>query len=555
MLFAMLPANAQANTSMLSPQVISGPVAGSAVTTILQAGDDVTLIAGAVVTGTITVPVGRTLTLNGGTISGGTNSGVLVNGGTFIMQSGTISGNTAGTSWGGSGVFVRNNGTFTMNGGTITGNSSNNHGGGVTVMESSTFTMNGGTIADNTAGGGARGGGVHMAGTATFHMTGGVIENNNASTGGGVNVENIGGSFNMTGGYIRNHDIVGHGGGVNNSGTFTMTNGTIYNNTANRGGGVNLQGPNNKFTMSGNAVIYDNTANSVGGGVGVFQGTLTMNGGLIDDNNANNGGGLWISNSNVTINNGTISNNTATVTGGGIVLQNVEASLEINAGEISGNTAADGGGLGFLLSDPNPVESHFQQFLDKVTIAPAVEFTGNTAAEIRVNEALNDDNPLIAPGEVSLTPPGHAFTNFDIHTPASEDCDVCEQYPCECCDVCDEFPCECPCDVCELYPCVCPPSCGCEEPCPCGCDCNQPTGFYVTFAPGIGGGGTPPPVQGQYAYETIVVTPVTSALTRPGFVQVAWRVDHPTSGALVMMGGTFVLRGNHTLYAEWMPAS
>jgi len=81
---------------------------------------------------------------------------------------------------------------------------------------------------------------------------------------------------------------------------------------------------------------------------------------------------------------------------------------------------------------------------------------------------------------------------------------------------------------------------------------QQPTGFFVTFAPGAYGVGTPPPVQGPYAYWDIAFAPVTSTLTRPGFVQIAWRLDHPTHGALVVFGGSFLIRGDHTLYPEWV---
>ena len=89
---------------------------------------------------------GGTFTMSGGTISGNTVSlsggGVYVQSGTFTMSGGTISGNTA-TSYYGGGVFV-SNGTFTMSGGEISGNTANRDGGGVYVSsDSGTFIMNG----------------------------------------------------------------------------------------------------------------------------------------------------------------------------------------------------------------------------------------------------------------------------------------------------------------------------------------------------------------------------------------------------------------------------
>jgi RNA polymerase subunit RPABC4/transcription elongation factor Spt4 len=58
------------------------------------------------------------------------------NGGTFIMNGGSISGNSANY---GGGVYVREGGNFTMNGGSISGNSARNNGGGVYVREGGIF--------------------------------------------------------------------------------------------------------------------------------------------------------------------------------------------------------------------------------------------------------------------------------------------------------------------------------------------------------------------------------------------------------------------------------
>jgi len=77
--------------------------------------------------------------------------------GTFIMDSGTISGNTAKHSSGGAsptnggGVYVGRNGTFTMQGGVISDNTATGSGGGVYIT-GGTFTKTGGTIQNNKAG-------------------------------------------------------------------------------------------------------------------------------------------------------------------------------------------------------------------------------------------------------------------------------------------------------------------------------------------------------------------------------------------------------------------
>jgi hypothetical protein len=237
-----------------------------------------------------TVESGVTLTLGSNVIlwgrSGNTDSLVKVNsGGKLVMEDDSkISGNSVtntGSVYGG-GVYV-NGGTFTMNGGAISGNTVSSYGdnvtygGGVYVSDNSTFTMSGGTISDNTASStdpalGSCGGGVYNKGT--FTMSDGTISGNTSSSyysyGGGV--ANAG-TFTMSGGTISGNtassfssgtDANANGGGVANAGTFTMSGGTISGNIASPsssyysgGGGVyNQEGT---FTKSGQSTIYGDT--------------------------------------------------------------------------------------------------------------------------------------------------------------------------------------------------------------------------------------------------------------------------------------------------------
>jgi hypothetical protein len=85
--------------------------------------------------------------------------------GTFTMQDGEISGNTA---VGGGGIAVGETGTFIMQGGKISANKAKGAGGGVAVFDSGTFAMQSGEISGNTTEG--AGGGVGVAETGTFTM-------------------------------------------------------------------------------------------------------------------------------------------------------------------------------------------------------------------------------------------------------------------------------------------------------------------------------------------------------------------------------------------------
>ena len=77
------------------------------------------------------------------------STGIATVTGTFIMNGGEISGNTADT---GGGVFIDGGGTFIMKGGKISGNTATvGNGGGVNVL-SGTFSKTGGTIYGSDAG-------------------------------------------------------------------------------------------------------------------------------------------------------------------------------------------------------------------------------------------------------------------------------------------------------------------------------------------------------------------------------------------------------------------
>jgi hypothetical protein len=142
--------------------------------------------------GTFTLGSGATLQNNKNPSNDG--GGVLVNGGTFIMNGGTISGNEA---YGGGGVAVAA-GTFSMTGGSITGNTASNDGGGVTIYNGGSLTMSDGTITNNDPGASNYGGGVCMASGTTLTInspaTGGTSGNISGNING--NVYNYGGTIN-----------------------------------------------------------------------------------------------------------------------------------------------------------------------------------------------------------------------------------------------------------------------------------------------------------------------------------------------------------------------
>ncbi|MCL2377572.1 MAG: hypothetical protein FWC77_00440 [Defluviitaleaceae bacterium] len=237
---------------------------------------------------------------------------------TFTMYDGEITHNTAGLSAGG--VFA-NGGTFIMWDGLIMGNTAGNEvfgpfivrfGGGIDVIGGSSSIIHGGRIYDNRAPYGA---GISVR-NAGITMEDGYIYNNRYAysdaggtgmgtvyEGGGVWVGwNEATYFIMSGGTIghddhnmANYAISGGGVWVGSGAWFDMTGGYILSNTADDGGGVDVNGGGaflpSLFTIS-NGLIYNNHATDTGGGVrvGAFA-RFYMSGGTIQYNHAGTRGG------------------------------------------------------------------------------------------------------------------------------------------------------------------------------------------------------------------------------------------------------------------------
>ena len=288
--------------------------------------------------------------------------------GTFIMDSGEVSGNNT---WGegivvdGGGVFVGNGGAFTMNSGRVSVNTAT-RGGGVFVNGSgAVFTMNGGEVSGNSAAnysvGGAggvyqTGGGVFISDGGAFTMTGGEVSGNTISAigigaGGGVCVDYSGGAFTMTGGKVTGNTgsigggvyLVGSTDGVTiTKGVLTMTGGEVSGNIGTWGAGVYIDGAG-EFTMN-DGKVSGNKAYGDGGGVqAALGGAFIMNGGEVSGNEAGlgganaYGGGVYVTGA-FTMNGGKVSGNKTNGPGGGVYVSN---TFRMTNGVITGFGAAD----------------------------------------------------------------------------------------------------------------------------------------------------------------------------------------------------------------------
>ena len=352
----------------------------------------------------VSIAEGATFTLGeGASISGnaGPSGAGVLNRGSFVLDGGTINGNTASTRdaelLGGGGVYNTGaNAAITINSGVITENATSGDGGGI-YLWSGTMTMTGGTISYNK--GTHCGGGVYIC-QGTFNMSGGEISYNtatdNTSFGGGIGMTSTSsytpGEINLSGNAAIIHNecapVTGGGGGgiycgrgsitmkdsvtisgnkaLNGTGgglfaasssTFVMESGKISDNYAKSGGGVYLNSSvttDTCFTMNGGEITGNTAWNGNGGGIGTIGGKeVVLNGGEISNNTAvyggteggysysvGWGGGVHISSTNLTINDGvTITNNTAETAGGVSYYGGKTQSFNMTGGSITNNKA------------------------------------------------------------------------------------------------------------------------------------------------------------------------------------------------------------------------
>ena len=216
---------------------------------------------GQTINGKITIGSGAKLTLTDCTGTGKlqgsrSGSGVSINGGTFNLYGGTITGFVNGVEIG-SHNDIKTGSSFTMYGGAITSNEAGSSAGGGVILICTTnsnvtapsFTMHGGTISNNTAGASdGGGGGVYVGEKCSFTMDGGTITGNTATNGngGGIYIHFNAGNVSISNATITDNKATatgntsyGHGGGIYSQRGVTVKNVTITgNNSTYEGGGI-----------------------------------------------------------------------------------------------------------------------------------------------------------------------------------------------------------------------------------------------------------------------------------------------------------------------------
>jgi len=360
-------------------------------------------------TATVTIPAGKSITLQGGVTLTRTSSAIafdIKEGGSLTWQDIKLDGNAKDTNY--KSAVINNQGKLTINGGEIKNVRSNSgmvgivtakgpnavltmNGGSihdnymsnqftnvVKITEGASFFMNGGDISNNTLEHGGSSGlnsavGVEgIKGSSTMEMTGGTITGNTAEYGGILvgtystnytmqnNFSNPAhyystGTLNLKGGTISNNTAAVLGGGiaVNGTGILTMDGGTISGNKAPFGGGIGVvdyltSADGKRFGEESWRGFFPAAATINGGLITGNEATMTAVTSQITDPNAENGvgGGLYVASKEVYVNGGQFTNNTAGKQGGGIYVASVPYVLHMGKTLVTGNTATKlGGGM------------------------------------------------------------------------------------------------------------------------------------------------------------------------------------------------------------------
>jgi len=287
---------------------------------------------------------GSVLTVNNSVFSGNTggggsggSGGAINNVGTLTVTNSTFNSNTIGFGGAianqGAGTLSVSNSTFTNN--TVTSTSSTGLGGGAiysnTTASGVAVTITNSTFTGNMETGRSGGGAGIRNRQGTMEISGSTFANNSALDSGGAvansDVMSINNSiFTGNSSTAVNAAVgAGHGGAIANGWQLTITNSLIAGNSAaNTGGGIAFINPNSAATFLNvtNTTISGNLANAnaatsggVGGGIGKSgPGTATVTGSTIVGNRVQSsiGGGVFLDGGTLTLHNSIIANNTAT---------------------------------------------------------------------------------------------------------------------------------------------------------------------------------------------------------------------------------------------------
>jgi uncharacterized repeat protein (TIGR01451 family)/CSLREA domain-containing protein len=245
--------------------------------------------------------------LNGSSVdrnaAGCEGGGVQLEGvGSMLLDESSVDHNVAGGS--GGGIYGAAGTVFSIEDGAVDLNSSLENGGGI-YNDGTGNIVGGSEVVGNSAPHG-NGGGIYNGGDVNeAELTVGssevegldpVIVGNTADSGGGI-FNTSGSNVTIDGAFIAGNsgvadDGTGSGGGIDNSGTLSMTATVVAFNTAGSdGGGIANHGNGNSDQVE-SSLVFGNNASNRGGGI-FNEGQLRMSCTAVAGNTSGDGGGLY----------------------------------------------------------------------------------------------------------------------------------------------------------------------------------------------------------------------------------------------------------------------
>ena len=284
---------------------------------------------------------GKDASISGGVAELGGNLYVL---GSLTMTNGEIADGKAVRATGGEGGNIRLAGTasVTLSGGTISG-------GKAGRLAADGVTMDYGTNNDTKAG---LGGNICMADTPNMTVSGDALITGGTCGRNGGNVYIGSGTVTMTGGQVTlGTAVVDQGGNFFNSGDLTITGGTVSGGNAANGGNIGINS-NKRTVLGGDAIIKDGVAAGQGGNIRMNS-TMTTKCELTIEGNAQITGGHAANGGNICLNlvndksvgsmvmtGGTVSGGVVGANGyGGNIYGNTRSVITITGGTVSNGTA------------------------------------------------------------------------------------------------------------------------------------------------------------------------------------------------------------------------
>jgi hypothetical protein len=297
----------------------------------------------------------------------------------------SIYSNTATTD--GGGIYNASTSSPVLTNVSIYSNRATNGQGGGLYNSSSSPSLNSVKIHHNSAADvtNGKGGGIYNMDSSPL-ISNSFVNNNLSAYGAGL--YNINSSLSLTGDSIFSNVASVSGGGmynINASSTLTLTNVSIYSNSATTSYGGGIYNNGSSLTISG-AKIHDNSANGTsdgtGGGVYILASSPVITNSHIYANSAKKGGGIYCSGSSPILTGDSIFSNSATTNGGGIHVAASSTATLTNV-SIRNNTANSGGGIYNNSSSPLISNSKiyqntaaqgsgFYNFGETVTAAPVL---------------------------------------------------------------------------------------------------------------------------------------------------------------------------------------